>query len=96
MYFETIRRADAEGYGSRSSLLGTMDTKIVAITDNPKVSQTELLDTLSVQGTKIDDHQFIGMFESDELVSLGELEALRGKIPSLIESNRNGIYGQRE
>jgi CRISPR type I-D-associated protein Csc2 len=96
MYSETIRRADAEGYGSRSSLFGTMDTKIVSITDDPKASQTELLDTLNVEGTKIDDHQFIGLFEPDELVSPGELEALRGKLPSLIESNKNRIYGQRE
>ncbi len=94
MYCETVRRADAEGYGSRSSLLGTMETKIVAITDDLEVSQVELLDAVRIEGTEIDYHQLIGLFEPDELVSHEELEAIRLELPALIEKNKNPIYGR--
>ncbi len=96
MYCETVRRADAEGYGSRSSLLGTMETKIVAITDDLKVSQTELLDAIKVEGIRVDDHQFISLFGPDELVSREELETVRMELPALIEKNRKLIYGREK
>jgi CRISPR type I-D-associated protein Csc2 len=96
MYCETVRRADAEGYGSRSSLLGTMDTKIVAITDDLRISQAELLDGIKVEGTKIDDHQFVGLFRPDELVSYEELDGIRLELPALIEKNRMQIFGREK
>jgi CRISPR type I-D-associated protein Csc2 len=45
MYFETLKRADAEGYGSRASLYGAMETDIRAVYYNWAPGQ-EALHTL--------------------------------------------------
>lgn len=44
MYFETVKRSDAEGYGSRSSLYGTMETRYIGFYRNWAPGQKELLD----------------------------------------------------
>ncbi len=92
MYLETIKRSDAEGYGSRSSLLGAMETKIIAITDNLQVSQKELLSGIKIDGNTINDSQLAGLFSKDELVSKDELEKLRKELPALIAKHKNEIY----
>src|SRR4030043_609090 len=51
MYIEMLRRTDAMGFGSRSSLLGTMETKIIAITDNMRVSHRDLLTKITSTST---------------------------------------------
>jgi len=93
MYLETLRRADAMGYGSRSSLLGTMETKIIAITDNLKISHKDLLNKI-----KIDDAGNVDIAELKakfgvEVVDENQLETLRAKLPTLIEKYKAEIYG---
>jgi len=93
MYLETLRRADAMGYGSRSSLLGTMETKIIAITDNLIISHKDLLNKI-----KIDDAGNIDIAELKaefgvEVVDENQLETLRAKLPALIEKYKAEIYG---
>jgi len=93
MYLETLRRADAMGYGSRSSLLGTMETKIIAITDNLKISHKDLLNRI-----KIDDAGNVDIAElkakfGAEVVDENQLETLRAKLPALIEKYKAKIYG---
>jgi hypothetical protein len=92
MYLETLRRADAMGYGSRSSLLGTMETKIIAITDNLRISHKDLLNKI-----KIDDAGNVDIAELKakfgvEVVDENQLEALRAKLPALIEKYKAEIY----
>jgi CRISPR type I-D-associated protein Csc2 len=93
MYLETLRRADAMGYGSRSSLLGTMETKIIAITDNLRISHKDLLNKI-----KIDDAGNVDIAElkakfGAEVVDENQLETLRAKLPALIEKYKAEIYG---
>lgn len=93
MYLETLRRADAMGYGSRSSLLGTMETKIIAITDNLRISHKDLLNKI-----KIDDAGNVDIAELNvkfgvEVVDENQLETLRAKLPALIEKYKAEIYG---
>jgi len=93
MYLETIKRADVAGYGSRSSLLGTMETKIIAITNNLKISQKDLLNKI-----KIDEHGNVKVDAlkeelKSELVDETKLEELRSKLPNLIEKHKKEIYG---
>ena len=93
MYLETLRRADAMGYGSRSSLLGTMETKIIAITDNLRISHKDLLNKI-----KIDDAGNVDIAELKakfgvEVVDENQLETLRAKLPALIEKYKAEIYG---
>lgn len=93
MYLETIKRADAEGYGSRSSLLGAMETKILAITDNMNISQKELLDGIKVDTKGIIDDKQITNLLTGSLVAESDLESLRKELPNLIEAHKKEIYG---
>jgi len=91
MYLETVRRADMMGFGSRSSLLGAMETKIIAITDNMKISHKDLLTKI-----KIDEAGKISYSElelKNETVTEGQLEAIRVKLPEFIEKYSDKIYG---
>jgi len=94
MYLETLRRADAMGYGSRSSLLGTMETKIVAITDNLKVSHKDLLSRIKVdEAGNVNITELKALFGS-EAIDEKQLETLRAKLPELIEKHKTEIYGE--
>jgi len=93
MYFETVRRSDAEGYGSRSSLLGTMDTSYVAVTDDLRISQVELLDALKIEEARIEDSRLKELFNPNELIQKKEIEELQHSLPGFIETNKNAIYG---
>jgi len=93
MYLETLRRADAMGYGSRSSLLGTMETKIIAITDNLKISHKDLLNKIKVdESGNVDVKELKAEFGA-EAVDEKQLEALRAKLPELINTYKAEIYG---
>jgi CRISPR type I-D-associated protein Csc2 len=92
MYLETVKRADAEGYGSRSSLLGTMQTEIIVITTNLNVSQKDLLDGIHIdEKGNVDDSQVRTLLQSN-LIDVSDLEALRDQLPDLIETHRQEIY----
>jgi CRISPR type I-D-associated protein Csc2 len=93
MYLETLRRADAMGYGSRSSLLGTMETKIIAITDNLKISHKDLLNKIKIdEAGNLDIAELKAKF-GVEVVDENQLETLRAKLPALIEKYKAKIYG---
>jgi len=93
MYLETLRRADAMGYGSRSSLLGTMETKIIAITDNLKISHKDLLGKIKVdESGNVDVKELKAEFGA-EAVDEKQLETLRVKLPELIKTHKAEIYG---
>jgi CRISPR type I-D-associated protein Csc2 len=93
MYLETLRRADAMGYGSRSSLLGTMETKIIAITDNLKISHKDLLSKIKVdESGNVDVKELKAEFDA-EAVNEKQLETLRAKLPELINTHKAEIYG---
>jgi CRISPR type I-D-associated protein Csc2 len=93
MYLETLRRADVMGFGSRSSLLGTMETKIIAITDNLRVSHKDLLSKIKVDETgNVDFSELRDQFK-DEIVDEKQMEALRAKLPELIKKHSSEIYG---
>lgn len=93
MYLETLRRADAMGYGSRSSLLGTMETKIIAITDNLRMSHKDLLNKIKIDETgNVDVTELKTKFDG-ELVDEEQLEAIRSKLPELIKKYEAAIYG---
>jgi CRISPR type I-D-associated protein Csc2 len=93
MYLETLRRADAMGYGSRSSLLGTMETKIIAITDNLKISHKDLLSKIKVdESGNVDVKELTAEFGA-EAVNEKQLETLRAKLPELIKTYKAEIYG---
>lgn len=96
MYLETVKRADAEGYGSRSSLLGTMETKIIAITDDLRVSQKELLDGIKLEAASVNDTKLVALFSKDERISEEELEKLRKELPKLIAKHEKTVYGSAE
>ncbi len=92
IYLETVKRADAEGYGSRSSLLGTMQTEIIAITTNLNVSQKDLLDGIHIdEKGNVDDSQVRLLLQSN-LIEVSDLEALRDQLPDLIKTHRQEIY----
>jgi hypothetical protein len=93
MYLETLRRADAMGYGSRSSLLGTMETKIIAITDNLKISHKDLLSKIKVDESGNVDVKELKTEFGAEAVSEKQLEALRAELPELIKTYKAEIYG---
>lgn len=94
IYLETLKRADAEGYGSRSSLLGTMKSKILTVTDNLNVSQKELLEGIKVdEKGNIDENQIKSLLK-ENLVDEDKLEALRKELPTLIEAHKNELYGK--
>jgi len=93
MYLETLRRADAMGYGSRSSLLGTMETKIIAITDNLKMSHKDLLSKIKVDEAGNVDVKEIKAEFGAEAVDEKQLETLRAKLPELIKTYKTEIYG---
>jgi CRISPR type I-D-associated protein Csc2 len=93
MYLETIRRADAMGFGSRSSLLGTMETKIIAVTDNLKLSHKDLLSKIKVDETgNVNFSELKDQFKA-ETVNEEQLENIRAKLPELIKKNSDKIYG---
>ncbi len=93
MYLETLRRADAMGFGSRSSLLGTMETKIIAITDNLRVSHKDLLSKIKVDETgNVDFSELRDQFK-DGIVDEKQMEALRARLPELIKKHSSEIYG---
>ena len=93
MYLETLRRADAMGYGSRSSLLGTMETKIIAISDNLRISHKDLLNKIKIDDTgNVDIAELKGIF-GVEVVDENQLEAFRAELPALIEKYKDEIYG---
>jgi len=93
MYFETVNRADAEGYGSRSSLLGTMDTFYSTLTDDLHVSQKDLLDAIKIEDAIIDDAGLKDLFDGEELIHLKEIEEIQNRLKKLIENNKKAIYG---
>jgi CRISPR type I-D-associated protein Csc2 len=93
MYLETLRRADAMGYGSRSSLLGTMETKIIAITDNLKLSHKDLLGKIKVDESGNVDVKDLETEFGAEAVNQKQLESLRAKLPELITKYKTEIYG---
>jgi CRISPR type I-D-associated protein Csc2 len=92
MYLETVRRADAMGFGSRSSLLGTMETKILAITDNLKISQKDLLSKIKVDESGNIDFSELKEQLKAETVTEEQLENLRIKLPELIKKYKDKIY----
>ncbi len=93
MYLETLRRSDVMGFGSRSSLLGTMETKIIAITDNLRVSHKDLLSKIKVDETgNVDFSELKDQFK-DEIVDEKQMDALRAKLPELIKKHSSEIYG---
>lgn len=94
MYLETLKRADAEGYGSRSSLLGTMESRILTVTDNLNVSQKELLEGIKVDEKGNIDETEIKSLLNESLVDEVKLEALRMELPTLIEAHKNELYGK--
>jgi|GEM_PF-2418107 len=94
IYLETLKRADAEGYGSRSSLLGTMKSKILTVTDNLNVSQKELLEGIKVDEKGNIDENLIKSLLKENLVDEDKLEALRKELPTLIEAHKNELYGK--
>lgn len=94
MYLEMLRRSDAMGFGSRSSLLGAMETKIIAITDNMKVSHRDLLTKITINETG--DVIYDGLtkqLSKDEIVDDDQLEKIRSLLPELIKKYSNEIYG---
>lgn len=93
MYLEMLRRADAMGYGSRSSLLGTMETKIIAITDNLKISHKDLLSKIKIDETGNVDFTELKTKFGTETVDENQLESLRAKLPALIKEHKAEIYG---
>jgi len=93
MYLETLRRADVMGYGSRSSLLGTMETKIIAITDNLRVSQKDLLNEIKVDEAGSIDFTDLQNKFAGELVEENQLEVIRARLPKLIDKYKAAIYG---
>jgi len=93
MYLETLRRGDAMGYGSRSSLLGTMETKIIAITDNLRLSHKELLSKIRVDEEGNVDFKELQKEFPTEIVDEKQLETLRSKLPELIKKYSAEIYG---
>ncbi len=93
MYLEMLRRADAMGFGSRSSLLGTMETKVIAITDNLTISHKDLLTKIVLNETG--DISYGGLaqqFAQEEIVTDNQLEAIRKTLPKLIEAYKTEIY----
>jgi CRISPR type I-D-associated protein Csc2 len=93
MYLETVRRADAMGFGSRSSLLGSMETKIIAITDNLRISHKDLLSKIKMnEAGNVDSTELEKAF-ADETVSEQLLETIRAKLPELIKKHSDEIYG---
>lgn len=92
MYLETVNRADAEGYGSRSSLLGTMETEIVAISDALNVTQKELLASIEIDANGRVDDSKMRMFLAADSVRASELKTIRLSLPDLIERYADKIY----
>ncbi len=93
MYLEMLRRADAMGFGSRSSLLGTMETKIIAITDNLKISHKELLTKIVINEEGDVIYEELTKQLKNEIVDEGQLEAIRNILPGLITKYSDQIYG---
>jgi CRISPR type I-D-associated protein Csc2 len=94
MYIEMLRRTDAMGFGSRSSLLGTMETKIIAITDNMKISHKDLLTKITINETgDVIYAELANQLSKDEIVDDNQLEAVRNLLPELIKKYSNEIYG---
>jgi len=93
MYLEMLRRADAMGFGSRSSLLGTMETKIIAVTDNLTISHKDLLTNIELSETgDVSYEKLLQQFSVEELVTDEQLTAIREKLPNLIETYKAAIY----
>jgi CRISPR type I-D-associated protein Csc2 len=94
MYLEMLRRADAMGFGSRSSLLGTMETKIIAITDNLTISHKDLLTKIALNETGDISYEGLNQqFSKEEIVTDNQLEAIRKTLPKLIDTHKTEIYG---
>jgi len=93
MYLETVRRADVMGFGSRSSLLGTMETKIIAITDNLKLPHKDLLSKIKVDETGNINFSELKEQLKAETVTEEQLENIRTKLPELIKKYGDKIYG---
>jgi CRISPR type I-D-associated protein Csc2 len=92
MYLETVNRADAQGYGSRSSLLGTMETEIIAVTSALNVTQKELLASIQINDDGgIDDSKIRTLLAADA-VAPSDLELMRLSLPDLVEKYRDKIY----
>jgi hypothetical protein len=81
------------GFGSRSSLLGTMETKIIAITDNLKLSHKDLLSKIKVDETGNVNFSELKDQLKTETVNEEQLENIRAKLPELIEKYSDKIYG---
>ena len=95
MYLETIERGDAEGYGSKGSLLGTMSTEILGIIDDLDVTHRDLLDAIKVTDDgEVDASEAKSLI--DESISKKELENLKDELPDLIEKHRGKIYPDLE
>jgi CRISPR type I-D-associated protein Csc2 len=91
MYLETVNRADAQGYGSRSSLLGTMETEIIAVMSTLNVTQKELLASIQINADGIDDSKIRTLLAADA-VAPSDLELVRLSLPDLVEKYRDKIY----
>ncbi|MEM2129831.1 MAG: type I-D CRISPR-associated protein Cas7/Csc2 [Candidatus Bathyarchaeia archaeon] len=94
LYLETLRRADIMGYGSRSSLLGTMETRILAITDNLQVSHKDLLCRIKVDDAGNVDATELKRLFGTAVVTEEYLENLRSRLPDLIKKYKTEIYGE--
>ncbi len=94
MYIEMLRRADAMGFGSRSSLLGTMETKIIAMTNNLKISHKDLLTKIAINETgDITCEDLTKQFTDEEIVNDTQIEMIREQLPKLINTYKTEIYG---
>jgi CRISPR type I-D-associated protein Csc2 len=93
LYLEMLRRADAMGFGSRSSLLGTMETKIVAITDNLMIAHKDLLNNIVInEAGDVSYEKLSLLFSAEELVTDEQLQSIREKLPDLIQTYDTAIY----
>jgi hypothetical protein len=81
------------GFGSRSSLLGTMETKIVAITDNLMISHKDLLNNIVLNEAGDVSYEKLSLqFSAEELVTDEQLRSIREKLPNLIQTYKTAIY----
>jgi len=91
MYLETVERGDAEGYGSKGSLLGTMSTEILGIVDNLDITYKDLLKKIEV-----DEEGEVDASKIDEIIDMSiskeELEDLKHSLPKMIEKYEDEIY----
>lgn len=92
MYFETLKRADAEGYGSRSSLYGTMNSEISAVYKNWAPNQEIMLK--SVEAGVITAPEDAELLDVDPAALRNELAGMIRKIRS--EYGDASLFGSSE